>query len=81
VFFGVLSFIRKSREVQHSLLMEGINNVRVTSMGDELVLLQAEVPGVFENKMEEHKKLWKATFKDVHKWLPHRGLRWGEECC
>lgn len=71
-FVGALSFVRKANEVQHSLLIEGIYNFRVTSMGDDLVLLQAEVPGVIENAREDHKEWWKATFKDVQRWLPQR---------
>jgi hypothetical protein len=62
---GFLSFFRDSSLVQQNLVLEGLYKIRVTSMGDYKVLLQAEVPREIEKAQKEHQRWWKATFKKV----------------
>lgn len=44
----------------------------MTSMGDNLVLLQSEIPGQIEKARKEHVDWWKVTFKEVRRWSPQR---------
>lgn len=74
-FVGVLSFFREAIEVQHSLVLEGLNEIRFTSMGDDLVLIQSEIPGEIERARVKNEKCWKATFKEVKRWSLSRVAR------
>jgi len=62
---GFLSFFREASLVKQSLMLEDLSKIRVTSMGDDMVLLQAEVPREIEKAQKEHQRWWKATFKKV----------------
>lgn len=69
-FVAELSYHREAKSVQNSLVMEGIKNVRVTTMGDNLVLLQVEDPVRFELDRKEHGQWWSVVFKDIKRWSP-----------
>jgi hypothetical protein len=69
-FVAELSCQREAKSVQNSLVMEGIKNVKVTTMGDNLVLLQVEDPVHFELDRKEHGQWWSVVLKDIRRWSP-----------
>lgn len=74
-YVGVLTFFREAILVQNSMEMEGLQQIKVTSKGDDLVLLQSHVLGEIERARTEHNTWWKATFKEVKRWSPQRAAR------
>jgi len=60
----------EARSVQQGLAMEGFQNVKVTSMGDKLVLLQVDNVEVFEQAVKDHQCWWNGMFKEVKRWKP-----------
>jgi len=50
--------------------MEGISNVKVTGMGDRLLLLQMREDGGLEEVMKSHEEWWNVMFKRVRRWSP-----------
>lgn len=47
-FVGEISVFREAKMVQHNLVMEGLQNTRVISLGDDLVLIQSTTLGEIE---------------------------------
>lgn len=52
-FVGILTFYREAKLVQNNLVLEGLLQIRVTSMGDKLVLLKLEVLRLIEKARKE----------------------------
>jgi hypothetical protein len=50
--------------------MEGFENIKVTTMGDKLVLLQVGNVEDFEKALKEQQPWWNEMFKEVKKWKP-----------
>jgi len=71
-YVGVLSYFREAIQVQHSLVLEGLNQIRVSLMGDDLVLIQSKIPREIERARAKNEAWWKATFKEVKRWSSSR---------
>ena len=69
-FVAVLRCHREAQQVQHSCVMEGVNNVKVMPMGDEMVLLRPEDPSSFLQAAKDHEPWRNSMFKEVTKWSP-----------
>lgn len=44
-YVGVLAFFQETLVLQNNLILEGLKEIKVTTMGDNLVLLQSAIPG------------------------------------
>lgn len=67
---GFLSFHREIKELQTSLLMEGIRDIEAVDMGDGMILLRCTVVGKVAKSKLEHKLWWNYTFKKTSPWSP-----------
>jgi len=69
-FVGELVHEVEVGAVQMSMVMEGITQVKVTTIGVSLVLLKLEDQGDIGRIKDSHLQWWNATFKGVKKWYP-----------
>jgi hypothetical protein len=56
--------------VQQAFAMEGLQRVKVTSMGANMVLLYSEGTSDIDVVIDNHKLWWNSLFKSVSKWSP-----------
>lgn len=70
-FVGKLSFHREAKQVHHCLVLGGLNNIKVTSMGDNLVLLECNNPLLIEEAERRKDLWWRGLFISVNRWLPN----------
>lgn len=70
-YVGVLKLNRDPKQIQQELVMEGVDQISVTYLGEMMVLLQALEPGCVERAQLNHKPWWKAHFREVKKWTPN----------
>lgn len=68
VYVGELRCIEDPIQVQQRFVMEGIGGVRITGMGDSLVLLLESVSGAVGRAAKSHEMWWWGMFKSVKKW-------------
>jgi len=61
-----------SKEVQQMLVMEGLAVVKVTGMGDKMVLLQIDGNREIEEVTRNHKEWWESMFSKISKWSPNK---------
>ena len=69
---GELVIDQEAEAVQLSMVMEGISQVKVISMGVGRVLLKLEDQGDFFRFKNCHLNWWNATFKRAKRWSPER---------
>lgn len=67
---GFLSFYRDTNQVVNSMKMEGINNILVTEMGDNMVLLKPAARDAIASAQSLHKQWWDCNFLEVKSWAP-----------
>jgi len=70
-FVGRLSHRLEPDAVQTLLFMEGWRDLKVSPMGEKLVLLQKSKLGELEAAREEKNAWWRATFAKVVPWSPN----------
>jgi hypothetical protein len=70
-FMAVLASHREVRQIQNCLVMEGVKGVKVTTMGDNLVMLRPEEHSSFVLSEVEQHLWWILLFKEVVKWTPN----------
>jgi hypothetical protein len=68
---GELKSHMEAEAVQTTLFMEGWRGIKVSTMGDGLVLLRSDIDGVVEKAMKEKRAWWKTMFKEIKPWSPH----------
>ena len=62
----------EAREVLHRMLMEGLSNVRVTTMGVKMMLMQFDGRKDLDSVKKNHQLWWDAMFSKVIKWNPQK---------
>jgi hypothetical protein len=70
-FVGVLSFQREANQVLNSLLMGGFNQIGVTPLGANMVLLKAADPLSIVEAERRQDPWWRGLFISVKKWSPN----------
>lgn len=70
-FVGVLRQHREARLIQHCFVKEGLEEISVTDMGAQLVLLRAEKGSVIAAAREKHREWWDDLFVDTKLWTPN----------
>ncbi|KEH40713.1 DUF4283 domain protein [Medicago truncatula] len=70
-FVAELSFLREPKQVQHSLVLGGLNKIGVIPMGANMVLLKAEDPHLIEEAEGRSDPWWRGLFKSVKRWAPN----------
>jgi hypothetical protein len=69
-FVGELHNFMDATEVRQRLVMEGVHRVKVTGMGDRMMLLHIHGAVDIESVIINHKQWWNLMFKKVVKWSP-----------
>jgi len=63
-----LRFHEGGLSIQQGLILEGLEKIKATPMGGQMVLLQSEVTGEISRVAESHKAWWEAHFIEVKAW-------------
>lgn len=74
-FVAILSFHREAKHVQNSLMLGGLKNISVTSMGDNMVMLESNEPLLIIEAERRKDQWWRGLFKSVKRWLPNMVVR------
>jgi len=67
-YVGELQQFLDAREVQQSLTMEGLSQIKVTTMGGNILLIQIEGNKVLDSVIKQHQEWWDTLFCKVSKW-------------
>lgn len=70
-YVGVLNHLGAGLSIQQSMIMEGLDKIKVTPMDGRMVLLQSEIPGEVMRAAGTHKEWWEAHFKEMKVWSPN----------
>ena len=74
-FVAALAFSREHKQVQNCLMISGLKQIEVSSMGANMVLLKVVEPQLVEEAIKRTYPWWRGMFSSVKRWSPKSVLK------